>query len=192
MKTLRTWQFNLVKSSAELNGLRLGRCPEQEQPLDNWVKNDPRSDFKKQAHFLRAHSFRESFGSLQEETAEATSQFRRNDKDSEDQFHALVEEWRVATFLVSSLTFKLTHPAYYRILALGERVIPLILRELEQAPDHWFVALTALTGEDPTMPKGTFKQSVEAWLKWGRQHNLLSDDAHRTPDRTVIQGQLRK
>lgn len=41
------------------------------------------------------------------------------------------------------------HPAYQRIIGLGPEVAPLLLRELERQPDHWFWALKALTGADP-------------------------------------------
>ncbi len=51
-------------------------------------------------------------------------------------------------------------------------IIPLILRELEQRPNHWFVALRVITGVNPIQPeqRGRTKQMVEAWLKWAREH----------------------
>ncbi len=43
-------------------------------------------------------------------------------------------------------------PAYQEIIGLGPAVVPLVLRELEQRPAHWFSALRALTGADPMDP----------------------------------------
>ena len=40
-------------------------------------------------------------------------------------------------------------PSYQRIIGLGSAVVPLLLRELERQPDHWFWALKAITGADP-------------------------------------------
>jgi hypothetical protein len=41
------------------------------------------------------------------------------------------------------------HPAYQRIIEMGQPVMPLIFRELEREPDHWFWALQSITGENP-------------------------------------------
>src|SRR5262245_34606634 len=65
------------------------------------------------------------------------------------QFTALAAEWKAATALLSSSTAISNHPAYRAIIALGTPVVPLILRDLEQEPAHWFEALQAITGEDP-------------------------------------------
>ena len=58
---------------------------------------------------------------------------------------------------------------YFKIIALGNAVISLILESLQTKPDHWFLALKALTDEDPTHPGDNFEQAVEAWLNWGKQ-----------------------
>ena len=36
------------------------------------------------------------------------------------------------------------HPSYLRILGVGQGVLPLLSRELEERPDHWLVALNAI------------------------------------------------
>lgn len=43
----------------------------------------------------------------------------------------------------------ISHPAYRGVIALGQPVVPLLLRELEPEPVHWFEALKAITDEDP-------------------------------------------
>ena len=62
-------------------------------------------------------------------------------------FFELANRWRDETALLSSVTRTAMHPAYQRIIGMGPAAVPLILRELEQRPDHWFWALTAITGE---------------------------------------------
>ncbi len=52
-------------------------------------------------------------------------------------------------------------------------VLPFLFKELEERPDHWLVALNAITGTDPAPPGSTFEAAVEAWLRWGRQHGFL-------------------
>ena len=67
------------------------------------------------------------------------------------------------------------HRAYQRIVGLGMPVVPYILRELENKPDHWFWALNAITGEDPVSPdaQGDLRKMVEAWLELGRERGYI-------------------
>jgi hypothetical protein len=89
----------------------------------------------------------------------------------EQLFTELAREWRAETAVHSSVTKKAMHPAYQRIIGMGPAVIPLILRDLEREPDHWFWALTALTGEDPIPPEdaGDIDKMAQAWLARGKQ-----------------------
>jgi hypothetical protein len=61
------------------------------------------------------------------------------------------------------------HPAYRQIIRMGPDVVPWLLRELEQEPDHWFRALHALTGADPVPleSRGKVQEMAQAWLRWG-------------------------
>jgi hypothetical protein len=62
------------------------------------------------------------------------------------------------------------HPAYQRIIGMGQPVVPLIMRQLEREPDHWFVALSAITGVNPVKPeqKGKLQEIAQAWIQWGQ------------------------
>jgi hypothetical protein len=93
----------------------------------------------------------------------------------QETFEALAERWREDTAVMSSVTQMSMHPAYQRIIGMGPKVVPLILRELEREPDHWFWALTFITGEDPVPPEdaGDIRRMTEAWLRLGRQRGLL-------------------
>lgn len=95
--------------------------------------------------------------------------------DFAEQFHTLATEWKSATVLLSSTTAMVAHPAYQAIIALGPPVVPLLLRELEREPAHWFEALKSITGEDPVPPAdwGKIPAMTAAWLAWGRKRGLL-------------------
>jgi transcriptional regulator with XRE-family HTH domain len=88
---------------------------------------------------------------------------------SEDEFRALFEEWRRDTATSSSMRTKASHPAYRRIVAMGEPAIPLILAQLRRQPSHIFWALHEITGVNPVQPgsAGKVREMVEDWLTWG-------------------------
>ena len=86
-------------------------------------------------------------------------------------FEQLADEWerdRPRGVGVEQMT---KHLAYQRIIAMGEPVVPLLLQRLAKKPDHWFVALNAITGARPVPPEshGRIKEMTRAWLDWGRQ-----------------------
>ena len=64
------------------------------------------------------------------------------------------------------------HPAYQRIIGMGESAIPLLLEELDARPDHWAWALRAITGVDPVpdASRGKLRPTADAWVKWGRDN----------------------
>jgi hypothetical protein len=92
----------------------------------------------------------------------------------EERFRQLAAEWRDAIGPLSSATKIVQHPAYQEIIALGGDVVPFILRELEQKPDHWFAALRAITGEDPVAPedRGRMDRMATVWIRWGKEHGF--------------------
>src|SRR5437016_3593381 len=85
-------------------------------------------------------------------------------------FQALVLRWKRERGPHSSSARLTSHPAYQEIIALGPAVVPLLLQELERAPDHWFRALHALTGADPVpdASRGKVREMANAWLRWAR------------------------
>jgi type I restriction enzyme M protein len=89
------------------------------------------------------------------------------------EFKAHVEKWHKDTRHTSSLTKMISHPSYRRIMGMGRDALPLVLRELKERPDHWLVALNAITGEDPVPADSKFNEAVEAWLAWGKGKGYL-------------------
>src|SRR5256885_1317850 len=64
-------------------------------------------------------------------------------------FEELADTWRRETGFLSFMQQRALHPAYQRIIGMGWAAVPLLLRELQRQPDHWFWALHAITGEEP-------------------------------------------
>jgi len=64
---------------------------------------------------------------------------------------------------------------YYRIIALGKDIVPLILQELQENGGQWYLALRVLTNQNPVNPEdvGNIKKMKMAWLNWGREHRLI-------------------
>jgi len=89
-------------------------------------------------------------------------------------FRELVAQWKQGTRFLSSIHDMVSHPAYLQIIGMGKEAVPLLLDELRREPDHWFVALQAITGTDPIPPSacGDVENMTEAWLSWGEQHGL--------------------
>jgi hypothetical protein len=92
-----------------------------------------------------------------------------------EQFAALSERWKTATALLSSTTAMVNHPAYQAIIGLGPLAVPLLLRDLEREPVHWFEALQAITGENPVPREhwGNSRAMATDWLTWDRQRGLI-------------------
>ena len=86
-------------------------------------------------------------------------------------FQRLAKAWKEEKLFFSSMTAIEESPHYLGIIALGQGVIPLLLKELERDPDYWFTALQTLTGEDPVPAedRGDLLRMTEHWLSWGRR-----------------------
>jgi len=100
--------------------------------------------------------------------------------ETERLFREEAERWKTETMHWSSITKKIAHPSYLRIIGLAKEyheVLRLLLRELQEEPAYWFPALTAITGAnpDPVQPQHDFDEAVKAWLAWGRRKGILKD-----------------
>lgn len=120
-----------------------------------------------------------AFQFVLEQACRAKAQYefllRREDEYLRMRFEALAAAWRPDVAAVSSVTDAAMHPAYQQIIGMGPAVVALVLEELERVPDHWFWALKAITGEDPTVPeqRGRLGEMRRAWLDWGRKKGFL-------------------
>ncbi len=94
------------------------------------------------------------------------------DEPTFEQFSRLTEEWKEATCNLSSIHQIESDPSYRKILSMGPRVIPFILRSMKAEPYFWFSALRTLTKENPVPDKmrGNIKAMTQAWLGWGKKN----------------------
>lgn len=93
----------------------------------------------------------------------------------QDMFGELAATWKADTMFESSASALVSHPSYQRIIGLGREAVPLLLRSLKASPDHWFAALSAITGADPVLPgeRGDLIKMTDTWLRWGEERRLL-------------------
>ncbi|GJL77143.1 MAG: hypothetical protein NPINA01_01320 [Nitrospinaceae bacterium] len=105
---------------------------------------------------------------------EYSSPISTEKKNLEKYFFFLASKWRADMAFQSSITKIVEHPAYKEIIDLGCDVVPLLLKELKERPDHWFVALKRITGKNPVSAdqRGNFDQMAQAWLKWGEDNGI--------------------
>ena len=96
-------------------------------------------------------------------------------------FQDLLETWWRETWFLSYIQQRILHPAYQRIIGMGWGAVPLILRELEERPDHLLWALQAITGEDPARHTHDLQAATGAWLQWGRERGLLNNASAPAP-----------
>ena len=91
------------------------------------------------------------------------------DTEMQSEFNRLAAEWKRETAHLSSPTMIAEHWAYQEVVGMGSAAIPLILRDLQQAPALWFMALRDLTGESPirSEDRGNIEAMRSAWLDWG-------------------------
>jgi hypothetical protein len=93
----------------------------------------------------------------------------------EAKFDALVKAWRQDTMLLSDQVSILTHPSYYAIIGMGREALPFIFKDLARGGGSWFVALSAITQENPVSDTSIHdaRRMREDWLAWGRVHGYL-------------------
>jgi len=91
----------------------------------------------------------------------------------EDEFRRLVEEWKRTRKTTSTAKRMAENRAYQKIIAMGKDAVPLIISEMEREPDHWFIALHAITGASPVPEnsRGKFDEMTKAWIDWWRRQS---------------------
>lgn len=90
-------------------------------------------------------------------------------------FSNLAATWKEDTKFKSSLAEIVLHPSYQQIIGMGISVVPMILHQLREEPDHWFWALRAITGVNPIKveDKGRIDKMAKSWLNWGEKNELV-------------------
>ena len=89
------------------------------------------------------------------------------------EFKELILRWHDERGATSSITTMAICASYQQIMAKGPRVVPLIMKQLEEEndePDMWFWALRFLTGANPVKEEqqGDIVAMSKAWRGWWR------------------------
>lgn len=96
----------------------------------------------------------------------------------EQEFQSLTQRWRNETAHLSIATEKANNFAYQQIIGMGDKVLPLIFRELEATTSDWFWALRAIARERaPVIPpedRGRVRRIAEIWMDWGKKNGYVS------------------
>ena len=98
------------------------------------------------------------------------------DDTAASEFAVLARKWRAERGVLSSARQMAENDSYGRIIEMGERAVPCILEDLRKnPPDHWFVALHAITGVNPVPDeaRGRLNQMAEAWVAWGEAQGYV-------------------
>ena len=92
----------------------------------------------------------------------------------EQRFRGLETQWKAETEFLSDAGKIIFHPAFRAIVALGEQIVPILLRDLETQPSFWVWALPEITGANPVPASdgGNSRKMSDAWLRWGREKGL--------------------
>jgi superfamily II DNA or RNA helicase len=92
-----------------------------------------------------------------------------------EDFANLASQWTQDVEGMSSTVEMVKHPAYQKIVSMGQAVVPLLLEDLRQNPIYWLPALRQITQQNPVQPeqRGKIKQMAEAWLNWGKQEGYI-------------------
>jgi len=97
----------------------------------------------------------------------------------EDQFISLTKRWKKETMMSSLAAEKIKNLNYQTIIGLGvtfkEKIIHLILKDLEGNIEYWHYALKSITGFNP-VPKGMVNNLVivrNYWLNWGKENKKI-------------------
>ena len=143
--------------------------------IESWVGTqglDTREVKSHKSHFYKPNQFG---GELTPRWIYLSSLTLLREIDIESKFNELVKKWKEETAVIESPTKKYLNENYLRIIKLGEKVIPFILKEMRLEPDDWFLALRVLTETNPVKPEESknFKLATEAWIKWGTDNQLL-------------------
>lgn len=100
-----------------------------------------------------------------------SSRFRM--ASAEATFARLESKWRRETSAMSLVQDKVSNMAYLQIIGMREDALPFIFLQLQGRRRYWFVALEAITQENPVEPGASFQEALDAWLDWGRSHDFI-------------------
>lgn len=90
-------------------------------------------------------------------------------------FDSLKYLWLDETKFSSNVFLTANHPAHLTIIHLGEQVLPLLIEELQENSNHWFITLNKITGANPVPPEhaGDVELMRNDWITWAQENNII-------------------
>lgn len=84
----------------------------------------------------------------------------------DDKFHSLLNAWKENTMFESNPNQKIQDENFQEIISLGDKAIPLIIKEIEEEPSHLVWALNIITGMHLKSPvRLNITQSCKKWVQ---------------------------
>lgn len=94
-----------------------------------------------------------------------------------EQFLELARQWEEETCIYSADWQIFGHPAYSKIVDMGESVVTFILEILQRDPDYsWCVAISEIVGDNPSVSQddaGQVHEVSRAWVRWGTDNGYI-------------------
>jgi hypothetical protein len=90
--------------------------------------------------------------------------------DLDEMVEGLVDEWERETCYMSSPNQTMRHPAFHKLVSLGDSAVGPLLRLYKRREGFIHMILSAITGLNPVDPQrqGDVRAARRAWLAWGR------------------------
>jgi hypothetical protein len=97
--------------------------------------------------------------------------FQVDERIDRDEFAKQYAQWLEDSEFDSLPDQMKAHESYKAIVAMGERILPVIAAELRKRPSFLFLALEEITGEDPVPDdaEGNLHATIDAWTAWLRR-----------------------
>jgi hypothetical protein len=101
----------------------------------------------------------------------------RDDLTIDEEFRRLADVNRERHRFSSRLRDRYDDPSYRAIIALGQSVVPTLLREMRDRPNWWGHALREITGANPEPEPSrpapgwvglSLPDIARSWVAWGR------------------------
>lgn len=90
-------------------------------------------------------------------------------------FTRLRTEWINDTFHTADMHFAFFHPAYQKIISMGDPIIPHLIRDMITNETHWFYALNTIVGKSVVKEEhlGKVELMIKDWVEWAAENNKL-------------------
>ena len=89
------------------------------------------------------------------------------------EFEALANEWHAATDHFS-VTWRIAiHPAYQKIIGMGESAVPHILGRLRDEGGSWLWALESIARRNVAEGARDWNETLASWERWAQEKDLF-------------------